>query len=103
MFFLEINKIIFLGCDDHSIPENIVDNDVVNDDLKFLENYIEPWDTVVAKWRETVQTRRELKNLDPSDYMSKFPALLSARGYELVISFNMILKAQLIICFLVLH
>ncbi|KAB0793119.1 hypothetical protein PPYR_12739 [Photinus pyralis] len=53
--------------------------------IKWLENNVSPWTSVINHWTETFHTRRNLlTEIDICTYLKKFPALLNVDGFELL-------------------
>lgn len=61
--------------------------DDTDENLTWLKNNVDPWETVVKKWTETSDYR--LKHIYDGDdnitgYYNKYPALKQPKGYTLV-------------------
>lgn len=61
------------------------------EDLEWLEIFLEPWDEVQEKWKNTLSDRKALfeKNdtFTVNAYYKKFPCLKTQNGYHLVSSY----------------
>lgn len=66
------------------VEENVIENDLEN--INFLETFVEPWDTVIEKWRATFIARQKIINssIPTIDYLNQFPCLHQPEGPELV-------------------